>query len=257
MPTNPMSVHVAFCLMFLLNFLARALAVPAPGNTYEQVEGEDYNDDIAKAWVDSDPGHDFCFVKLEVPLCSSYGTCLTPPPKHSRPVAVVLGIGTQNYTCSSPTQGPTANGAIATLYDITESAGLTPDAAHALSAVVMTLSTTQNIGNIPDGLGYPKIGEHHFELHGGVAVAVFNIRVRGKDLKFVGGKLEGIAPPANSVPGTVDWLKLGRTAGSEKKSRGIKFVYRVYTAGGKAPATCGDIQGEHTVNYATEYWFYN
>lgn len=155
---------------------------------------------------------------------ASYGTCLSPPPKNSRPVAVVLGVGTQNYTCTSPyaSQVPTTNGAIATLYDITESAGLTPEAAHASSAIAMTLSTIQNIGNIPLGLGYPKIGEHYFELNGGVAVAIFNVRVGGKDLKFVGGRLEGIAPPANSFPGTVDWLKLGRKVGSEKESRGIK-----------------------------------
>lgn len=137
-------------------------------------------------------------------------------------MAVVLGVGTQNYTCTSPTQKPTPNGAIAILYDITKLAGLTPDAAHAVSTIVMALSTVQNVGSIPPGLGYPKIGEHHFESNGGAAAAVFNLRVQGKNLKFVGGRLDGIAPPANSFPGTVDWLKLGRQVGNEGESHGIK-----------------------------------
>lgn len=138
-------------------------------------------------------------------------------------MAVVLGAGTQNYTCTSPTQAPTANGAVATLYDITKLVGLAPDAAHASSEIVMALFTAKYTGNIPPGLGYPKIGEHHFEpRHGKGAVAVFNILVAGKNRKFVGGRLEGIAAPPNAFPGSVDWLKLGRTAGLEKESRGIK-----------------------------------
>ena len=138
-------------------------------------------------------------------------------------MAVVLGVGTQNYTCTSPTQAPTGNGAVATLYDITKSVGLTPDAVHASSAIAMALLTAKHTGSIPPGLGYPKIGEHHFEArYGKGAVAVFNIWVAGKYRKFVGGRLEGIPAPPNSFPGTVDWLKLGRTVGSEKESRGIK-----------------------------------
>ncbi|KAF8455202.1 hypothetical protein BGX38DRAFT_1169691 [Terfezia claveryi] len=230
---NSMPVRTTFCLLFLLSSLARTLAVPAPTNTYDKVEMGNYQ---------------------ELPLCSSDGICLSPPPMDSRLVAVVLGVGTQNYTCTSPTQAPTSNVAIATLYDITKLVGLAPGAAHASSAIVMALSTAQNTQNIPPGLGYPEIGEHHFEpRYGKGAVAVFNVWVKGKQRKFVGGKLEGILPAPNSFPGSVDWLKLGRTAGSEKESRGIKFVYRVHTAGGKAPATCEGLQYEHTVKYATEY----
>ncbi|RPB25001.1 hypothetical protein L211DRAFT_836859 [Terfezia boudieri ATCC MYA-4762] len=250
---NSMPVRITFSLLLLLNSLARTLAVPAPTNTYDKVERGDYKDN-SRTWVGSDYDHGSCSVYSELPLCSSYGICLSPPRKHSKLVAVVLGVGTQNYTCTSPTQVPTGNGAMATLYDITKSVGLTPDAAHAFSAIVMALSTAQNTQNIPLGLGYPKIGEHHFEPRSGKgAVAVFNLWVKGKQLKFVGGKLEGIPPPPDSFPGSVDWLKLGRTAGIEKESRGIKFVYRVHTAGGKAPATCEGLRHQHTVNYATEY----
>lgn len=256
-----MSIRTSFCLLFILNFFASTLALPSPTKTYDQGEYDpvgkaDYEDDITRIKVD--PG--FCTFKLgQVPLCSSYGTCLTPPPRRSRPVAVVLGVGTQNYTCSSPTATPTPNGALATLYDISCLVGAYPKAAHSLGTVVMRagLHTLQDVakGNVPLGLGYPKVGEHHFAPD--AMTAVFNVQLGKRCLKFVGGRVEGIAAPGNALEGTIDWLKLGRKPGSERESRGVKFVYRVYTAGGKPPATCEGIKGEHTVNYATEYWFYD
>jgi hypothetical protein len=50
--------------------------------------------------------------------------------------------------------------------------------------------------------------------------------------------------------GSVAWLKLNAMAGDYKE------VYRVNTAGGMPPKTCGGVQGEFEVEYSAAYWFY-
>ena len=60
--------------------------------------------------------------------------------------------------------------------------------------------------------------------------------------------------PDGKGNGAVDWLRLTPTAG--QGSRGIEEVYRTYTAGGKAPATCKGLGKVVKVEYAAQYWFY-
>lgn len=61
---------------------------------------------------------------------------------------------------------------------------------------------------------------------------------------------------ANAGPqgyGAVDWKALGAAAGST----GLGEVYRVETAGGKAPVSCAGFEGSTVlVQYAAMYWFY-
>ncbi len=78
------------------------------------------------------------------------------------------------------------------------------------------------------------------------------------ELGFLRVKKEANIPaPANAEKGrrregAVDWLKLVDAG----ESRGLKEVYRVETAGGKAPSTCKDNDGTFEVHYAAQYWFY-
>lgn len=61
---------------------------------------------------------------------------------------------------------------------------------------------------------------------------------------------------ANAGPqgyGAVDWKTLAGVAGSV----GLTEVYRVETAGGKAPASCGGFGATIQVQYAAMYWFYD
>lgn len=61
---------------------------------------------------------------------------------------------------------------------------------------------------------------------------------------------------ANAGPlgyGAVDWKALMGVAGSV----GLMEVYRVETAGGKAPASCGGGGGTVESQYAALYWFYD
>ena len=148
---------------------------------------------------------------------ANHGSCLSLPPKGSRLVAVVLGIGTQNYTCSSPHATPTPNGAIATLYDISCPVATVPRAAHYLSALAMEPGVHSGYP-VASSMGYQKIGTHYFVPDG----AVFEFNSNRKPFKFVGGRLENILAPSSSVKGSVDWLKLGITKGLESQSRNVK-----------------------------------
>ncbi len=73
-----------------------------------------------------------------------------------------------------------------------------------------------------------------------------------------GSGIADIAAPSGADPGpqgygAVDWKALVGGAGSV----GLGEVYRVETAGGKAPASCVGVGGEGVqVQYAAMYWFY-
>ena len=77
---------------------------------------------------------------------------------------------------------------------------------------------------------------------------------------FLTAKKVGDVPaPTGSCPGqpgqlngAVDWLKLVDAGGSV----GLGEVFRVVTAGGKAPTTCPAGGGVITVQYSAVYWFY-
>lgn len=53
--------------------------------------------------------------------------------------------------------------------------------------------------------------------------------------------------------GAVPWLLLNSTFGT---TGDVKAVYRINTAGGKAPADCSSSPAYFSVQYAAEYWFY-
>ena len=201
---------------------------------------------------------------------ANQGSCLSPPPSGSKLVAVALGVGTQNYTCSSSTAAPTPNGAFAILYDISCTVATVPSAAHYLSALALKADVFTDYP-IRSSMGYTTIGIHYFEPS--TKSAVFEFDLNNKSYKFIGRRLENIPAPNQAAEGSVDWLKLGRTPGFERQSHNVKvgkipvyigmqfkfltsmqkWVYRVLTAGGKAPNTCEGLPKEHTVNYATEY----
>ena len=71
---------------------------------------------------------------------------------------------------------------------------------------------------ILSSMGYKNIGTHYFAQ----SSAIFKFSLNNQAFKFVGGRLENIPAPYDSVTGSVDWLKLGRTTGLESQSRGVK-----------------------------------
>ena len=179
---------------------------------------------------------------------------------------VLLGVGTQNYSCPDGRKdrdaSPTATGAIADLYDLgplltakSFSEATVTSLINRIPGLVLPYTDKNgklrgNIGSI----GFPTIGKHFFQSN--PTAPVFDLTAVGA--RAVVGLDSKVPPPGDAFPGkkkegAVDWLFLTDAGGS---FGGVSNVYRVVTAGGKAPETCKSKKGEFTVEYAAEYWFY-
>lgn len=199
---------------------------------------------------------------------------LPSPPTGVTLKHIALGFGIQNYTCADVGSTATATGALAMLYDITylypsqsrrslSSAAwlkLTADALYSQAVPLnmktgagavgadaqnpFTASTTLKVNN----LEMPFLGHHYFNAAG---VPTFDL---GSQV-FIGTKLDAISAPASADKGpdgtgAVAWLYLGDAGGSI----GVKYVYRVLTAGGNSHG-CAKA-GADSTSYTTMYWFY-
>ena len=99
----------------------------------------------------------------------------------------------------------------------------------------------------------PLLGHHYFN---GAGQPTFDLGSTGL---LVAKKVGDIPAPPGACPGqlnqgfgAVDWLALADAGGS----RGLSGVYRVITAGGKAPPSCAGQSATIEVQYAALYWFF-
>lgn len=158
---------------------------------------------------------------------------------------VALGVGTQNYTCTGEDQagGVTlSNGAVATLFDITE-----------------TLCTTSGRGSLrlfgrhtDNTWGFDRqLGHHYFTPD---LVPTFDL-LHTHFHTFVSARKNASvpAPGQSKLPlPSIDWLYL--VPDRNKPNTGdIAAVYRVNTLGGVAPFNCVN---NVSVFYMAQYWFY-
>lgn len=188
---------------------------------------------------------------------------------------VELGVGFQNYTCSSAgtyVQSVVSAGAIASLYDITNTVSMFPGDATTKSTLqsfetctkmTRCTPTTQNgfcssCHNIAAAAYLINdAGEHFFDQISGAQMPNFDIRKAGDFLSCK--KASNVKAPSGSYKGsnglgTVDWLYL--VDNGSGRSHGVSSVYRVQTAGGVAPSTCDKAGSVLQIPYAAEYWFY-
>lgn len=171
---------------------------------------------------------------------------------------IALGVGTQNYTCASTpgstSAAPVSIGALARLSDASQFLQNHDDLVDKLPGLALGLST-MGISDPAKMFNLPYLGQHFFTS---TASPEFDLTAVGD--RLVAKKLANVAAPADACAGpgnagAVDWLQLGDN-GAGLSFGGIGYVYRVQTAGGKAPATCAGKTGVFTVPYAAEYWYY-
>ncbi|KAG0633724.1 hypothetical protein HOY80DRAFT_591418 [Tuber brumale] len=199
-------------------------------------------------------------------LPKSDGTTLLADPEPGLTLTnVVLGRGTQNYTCTDNTESsiPVSQGALATLYDVSCLAANHPSLLHELPDVLVQLQTSVQfyITAVFQRFSKEKIVAGHHFFAPDYSTPVFDFRVTPDIKRYFSGKRDaGVAATAYSSKGSpgqeygaVDWLRL--KAGD--KSVESKLAYRVNTAGGKAPENCKGMQKNFNIDYAAEYWFYN
>lgn len=152
----------------------------------------------------------------EIPLHKT-NPQLPPPPQGHQLKHVVIGRGTQNYTCATgndDTTTPEAAGAVATLYDASCLASNSSDAFHQVTEQLEkvaseALSSLADLINDIAGVNLVK-GHHYFDE---TNTPFFDLRQDGCPSWIATSGIENVPSPN----GSVDWLRLGR-----KDSVGIK-----------------------------------
>lgn len=190
----------------------------------------------------------------EAPTCDvttakmpAIGDELASPSEGLKVKSVVVGRGTQNYTCDAGNASaePKAAGAVATLFDASCVAALYPDLVEKIPGMALrfNMSDPEQLGASP----LPSVGVHYFK---DATTPFFDI---GNDVQFFGKKDDDAPAPATAAKGqngesAVAWLKLNSVEGT---TADVKEVFRVNTAGGAPPATCADMPATFEVQYAT------
>lgn len=134
-----------------------------------------------------------------------------PPPTGLKPVRILLGRGTQNYTCNGTDGAPSPYGAVAVLFDVSCLADISWF--HNLSS--LAYSQPEILATV--GASFPlaglSIGRHFFAPNS--STPVFEIHDRGPIHRFIGSKAASVPaypwslnPFVNDMYGTVDWLEL-------------------------------------------------
>ncbi|KAJ9667182.1 hypothetical protein H2201_002702 [Coniosporium apollinis] len=173
---------------------------------------------------------------------------------------VVVGRGTQNYTCASPTDTPKPAGALASLYDASCIAASYPSLLAAMPPVALDNSLPKPVSanKVSKNSITPALaGTHYFT---NLTTPFFDMDTalhaygRGGFAKVAGTPAPEGAPvgPKGRGNGSVPWLKLGSVSADE----GWQEVYRVNTAGGQPPSSCEGMPKTFTVEYAAEYWMW-
>ncbi|KAK5090224.1 hypothetical protein LTR05_000394 [Lithohypha guttulata] len=261
---------IAFLSIFLSSALAAPLVSwsPALGEFYAAV---DRHIQIARqaGAINSPPTCDLS--KAVMPVAP---TPLPLPDPSWRLSEVVVGRGVQNYTCSLATKDvvPKAVGAIASLYNVSCIAANYPDILGMLPGLALEYALPADpVANLePSNLALA--GHHYFTSNGtptfdmsqprSINVAnLASIPITDGSSGITKAKLAVNSTAPADAPkgehgqgfGAVPWLLLNSTFGT---TGDVVAVYRINTAGGKAPPTCESSPAYFSVQYATEYWFY-
>ncbi|KAF1811739.1 hypothetical protein P152DRAFT_459205 [Eremomyces bilateralis CBS 781.70] len=175
-----------------------------------------------------------------------------PPPSPGLVLShVVVGRGTQNFTCDTTNASaiPVQVGAVATLFNSSCIAGLYPELLSLMPPVAIRHAKPADA----DGLAPSNLwlSGHHFFTAGGVPF--FSLNSRNGDYGQVGCKKDGATPAPD--PKNVPWLKMS-TAHLDGIEATYSEVYRLNTVGGQPPETCAGQKDHIEVEYAAEYWFW-
>ncbi|CAK3946144.1 Hypothetical predicted protein [Lecanosticta acicola] len=217
-----------------------------------------------------------------LPLREVSNTGASPLPSPTGTLkSIQLGLGFQNYTCSSSAwiQTVPSAGAIANLYDITRlvtqytSDSYTQTTLHAFEDCLKATFCQPSPGNnycaschqiATAALSASLSGLHFFEQINNAQTPNFHIWAPPPTTdsdEYLSAKKVGTAKAAQNAYaganalGAVAWLYL--VDNGDGRTKNLKSVYRIETAGGVAPASC-EVPGETLqVPYAAEYWFYD
>ncbi|KAG8630236.1 hypothetical protein KVT40_001855 [Elsinoe batatas] len=176
---------------------------------------------------------------------------------------VVIGRGTQNYTCdtTNPSAVPVAGGAVATLFNVTCLAVESPQLVARLANIALDLPIPFDVQDDADNRGYYGLSGYHYFLD--LTTAFFNLDTAKhtygegafRKANATDAPKDSMVGQKNKGFGAVPWLYL-KAASGYGGFQAYREVYRVRTAGGSPPKTCAGQPAKFEIQYATEYWFY-
>ncbi|KAF8315824.1 hypothetical protein DL93DRAFT_2166429 [Clavulina sp. PMI_390] len=222
-------------ILFTL-FAPAILAAPLTSNSHGGSGGGEPCEDKLPTQFNS-PGLSCSLKNAKIDLTATSG--LTVPT--GAPEIVALGVGVQNYTCSSAGTWTTA-GAVASLYDISCAVG-TP---------LMNVNNTEANTLLKTLATKEKPMLHHFFVTAPSGTGIDPRFNEDKTGAFsILNKTSSITSPQGSA--NVAWLLLTNLEGSLAKT-----AYRVDTQLGQPPASCTPATDTSvlSVPYTAKYWFY-
>ncbi|KAF8811117.1 hypothetical protein BYT27DRAFT_7184495 [Phlegmacium glaucopus] len=164
---------------------------------------------------------------------------------------LMLGVGVQNYTCS--TAGTyTSAGAVASLYDLS-CISQSPIFDDVQDMAYMLWKASPENGHPPEVASF--MGSHFFITSpSGTGISpVWDFRAgaaKGNPNAYVlAAKIADV--PAPTGPQDVDWLQLKSVSGSLATQ-----IYRTDTREGSAPTSCTPGSAPISLRYVAKYWLY-
>ena len=178
---------------------------------------------------------------------------------------VVIGRGTQNYTCdlSNATAVPEPVGAVASLFNVSCIAADMPELLAKLPGIALDLSAVPSTQDNAKGNAMMKdMSGHHYFVND--TTPYFNMDTslysygKGalKKTAVADAPDDAIVGPRGKGDGAVAWLMLSMNDYPEWGQPDFKAVYRLNTAGGNPPKMCTGQLESFTVEYASEYWLF-
>ncbi|KAJ6474490.1 hypothetical protein C8R47DRAFT_1187471 [Mycena vitilis] len=170
----------------------------------------------------------------------------------SAPLFVMLGVGVQNYSCSSTTSTYASIGAVASLFDISCLEN-TP-----LFTPIQTLAF-EVWSKVPVGVTATSIGHtvgarlllgYHYFVTSPSGTGLSPLWDFTSTAYVMGAKVGDILAPTS--PSTnVDWLALNNAQGALASK-----IFRIDTVGGQPPASCVAGSAPISVKYTAKYYLY-
>ncbi|KAJ7096866.1 hypothetical protein C8R44DRAFT_683640 [Mycena epipterygia] len=173
------------------------------------------------------------------------------------PLFVALGVGIQNYTCSSSTLKYTSTGAVASLFDIS-----CMDTTVAFTTVQTDAVTAWNAApadtsadSIGATIGAPTVLGYHYFVTSPTGTGIspkwdFTSTTGDAAAFVIGSKVGDIAAPTDSAT-NVDWLALDNLQGSLASQ-----IFRIDTVNGQPPTSCVAGTADISVKYTAKYFLY-
>ncbi|KAJ6464861.1 hypothetical protein C8R45DRAFT_777573, partial [Mycena sanguinolenta] len=170
------------------------------------------------------------------------------------PLYVLLGVGVQNYSCTSTTSTYASIGAVASLFDISclidtpEFASVQTTAFDIWSAAPSGTSAN-TIGSqvsAPTQLGY-----HYFVTSpSGTGISPEWDFTTTTGQYVIGAKVGDIAAPTDPAV-NIDWLALNNAQGTLASK-----IFRIDTVNGQPPTSCVPGSDPISVRYTSKYYLY-